>query len=74
MAQGRGVWGMGRGGRVALGGTAALSREGKGLWGQRGTQETRRRICRRAFLPWVPGECRLQGSNHMESRNPLLDP
>ena len=50
------------------------SREGKGLWGQRGTQERRSQICRRAFLPWVPGECKLQGSNYTKSRNPLLDP
>ena len=50
------------------------SHEGKGLWGQRGTQEKRSQICRRAFLPWVPGECKLQGSNYTKSRNPLLDP
>ena len=70
-AEGPGEWVEGAG---WLCGEQWHSHEGKGLWGQRGTQERRRQICRRAFLPWVPGECKLQGSNYTKSRNPLLDP
>lgn len=73
LAQGRGAgeWVEGAG---WLCGEQRHSHEGKGPWGQRGTQERRRQICRRACLPWVPGECKLQGSNYTKSRNPLLDP
>lgn len=73
LGAGQGSWGMGRGAGW-LCREQRHSHEGKGLWGQRGTQERRRQICRRAFLPWVPGECKLQGSNYTKSRNPLLDP
>lgn len=74
------AWRQGRGAGEWVEGAGWLCREqrhsheGKGLWGQRGTQERRRQICRRPFLPWVPGECKLQGSNYTKSRNPLLDP
>lgn len=73
LAQGRGAgeWVEGAG---WLCGEQRHSHKGKGPWGQRGTQERRRQICRRAFLPWVPGECKLRGSNYTKSRNPLLDP